>query len=140
MIVLDTNVVSEEARERPDPAVLDWLDSVSGSDVCITAVTAAEMLAGVARLPRGRRRERLEVAVHEILMIDFAGRILPFDAAAAEHYAEVMTRRSAAGRPVGVPDAQIAAICRLHGATLATRNTKDFDGIGVEVVSPWVVG
>jgi predicted nucleic acid-binding protein len=137
MIVLDTNVVSEQARERQDPAVLNWLNSISGSEVVTTAVTAAEMLAGVARLPEGRRRRHLELAVRDILTIDFVDRILPFDAAAAEQYAEVMTRRSVAGRPVAVPDAQIAAICRQHGATLATRNVKDFDGVGLDLVDPW---
>lgn len=138
MIVLDTNVLSELVRPIPHPAVVQWLDAQPPDDIATTAVTAAELFVGVARLPHGRRRERLSAAVRDSLSIDLADRILPFDADAAECYAAVTTVRLAVGRPVGVPDAQIAAICRSTMARLATRNTKDFDGTGIDVVNPWL--
>jgi predicted nucleic acid-binding protein len=137
VIVLDTNVISEIFRPAPDPHVIAWLEDLTG-DVAVTAVTLAELLAGVRRLPDGRRRsvlaERIDAALEPYRE---TRAILPFDAAAAEHYAEILAARSAAGRPIHTADAQIAAICRAHGATCATRNVKDFDGTGVDVVDPW---
>lgn len=137
MIVLDTNVVSELMRRRPDAAVIGWIDGLDASGLMLTAVTAAELLHGVSRLPNGARRRWLAAAVHDMLVEDFDGRVLPFDGAAALHYGELVAAREHAGRPIGVADAQIAAICRHHGATLATRNGRDFEATGVEVFDPW---
>lgn len=137
MIVLDTNVISELTRRDPDATVLTWMDSLLVHDVSTTAVTAAELLHGVARLPSGRRRAALAAAVRALLHEDLAGRIEPFDALAAEAYALLVTDRENRGRPITVADAQIAAICRVHAATLATRNTKDFEATGIELVDPW---
>lgn len=139
MIVLDTNVVSELMRRRPAEAVLGWVDGEDASILAITAVTAAELLHGVARLPNGARRRKLTAAVHGVLTEDFAGRILPFDGSAAVHYADLVAARERDGRPVSIADAQIAAICRHHGAMLATRNVRDFDMTGVDVLDPWGV-
>lgn len=137
MIVLDTNVVSEVFRPEPASRVVAWLEELTG-DVAITAVTLAELLAGLARLPDGRRRSALVEQVDLALEPYRATRaILPFDVAAAEQYADVLAARERAGRPIHTADAQIAAICRAHGATCATRNVKDFDGTGVDVVNPW---
>jgi predicted nucleic acid-binding protein len=140
MIILDTNVLSEQTRLQPDPAVLAWIDSVPSAELVTTAVTAAELLAGAARMPAGRRRREVDEAVRDTLLIDLDQRVLPFTVAAAQHFADIMAGRVAAGRPIGIPDAQIAAICRLHCATLATRNTKDFAGLDLELVNPWMVG
>jgi toxin FitB len=137
MIVLDTNVISELMRRRPAQPVLDWVDGEDARRLAITAVTAAELLHGVARLPNGARRRKLAVAIGELLTEDFAGRILPFDGSAAVHYAELVAARERGGRPVSVADGQIAAICRHHGATLATRNARDFAATGVDVLDPW---
>jgi predicted nucleic acid-binding protein len=137
MIVLDTDVVSELMRRRPAPAVIAWVDGEDASRLAITAVTAAELLHGVARLPKGARRRKLVAAVDGLLIEDFAGRILPFDGAAAIHYAELVASRERDGRPVSVADGQIAAICRHHGATLATRDVRDFEATGVDVLDPW---
>ncbi len=137
MIVLDTNVLSELTRQAPDTTVLAWLDSLSTAEVATTAITAAELHYGVARLPRGRRKTRLAEAVHEMLTDDFRGRVAPFDVFAAAQYAVVVTDREGLGRPIGVADGQIAAICRSHRATLATRNTKDFEATGIDLVDPW---
>jgi hypothetical protein len=139
MIVLDTNVLSELMRRRPSEDVLRWIDEEDPRTLAVTAVTAAELLHGVARLPRGARRRKLEAAVDGLLTEDFAGRVLPFDGAAAVHYAELVAARERDGRPVSVADGQIAAICRHHGATLATRNVRDFDAAGLELLDPWAV-
>lgn len=137
MIVLDTNVVSELMRRRPDAAVLAWADAEDPRTLAITAVTTAELLHGVARLPHGARMHKLAAAVHGLLLEDFEGRVLSFDAPSALHYGELVAARERAGRPIGVADAQIAAICRHHGALLATRNVRDFEATGVELLDPW---
>ncbi len=137
MIVLDTNVLSELMRSRPAAHVVRWVDEQDASALAITAVTAAELLYGVARLADGARKTKLAAAVDALVRQDFAGRVLPFDATAAEHYAELVVERERQGRPVSVSDGQIAAICRLHGSILATRNVRDFDAIAIAVVDPW---
>lgn len=137
MIILDTNVVSETLKPAPDPGVLVWLDSRPFRDVSITAVTIAELLYGVACLPPGTRSRALATAVHSLVTEDFAGRVEPFCAQAATDYATIVSTRRHTGRPISVQDAQIAAICHTRGATLATRNTKDFTEIGLELIDPW---
>ena len=137
MIVLDTNVVSETMRPRPATAVLAWLDRQQTDQLWLTAVNVAELMFGVARLPQGARQLQLADAIGAMLGEDFAGRVLSFDADAAAAYAELAARREQAGRPIAMADAQIAAICLRHGATLATRNAKDFDGLGLSLVNPW---
>ncbi|MGH3312291.1 MAG: type II toxin-antitoxin system VapC family toxin [Streptomyces sp.] len=117
-----------------------WLDSLPTEEVLTTAVTAAELLYGVARLPAGSRKTALTDAVHALIHEDLRGRVEPFDAASADHYALVVTGREKAGLPISVADAQIAAICRTRRATLATRNTKDFVDTGIELVDPWQPG
>jgi predicted nucleic acid-binding protein len=140
VIILDTNVVSELIRAAPAPGVMAWVNSLPSTQVAMTAVTAAELHYGVARLPASQRRQQLAVAVSALLNDALRGRILPFDERAARRYADVITGREHAGRPIGVPDAQIAAICRELGAVLATRNIKDFEETGVELVDPWQSG
>ncbi len=137
MILLDTNVLSELIRREPAERVTRWLDSLDPVEVATTAITTAELFHGVARLPAGRRRDRLGEAVSGLIEEDLDGRIEPFDAAAAGHYAELLSERERTGHPMSVLDAQIAAICRRLGATLATRNTRDFTGTGIELLDPW---
>ena len=137
MIVLDTNVLSELMRRRPAARVLGWVDGQDASALAITAVTAAELRYGVARLADGARKAELTAAVDGLVREDLSGRVLPFDAAAAVHYAELVAERDRNGRPIGVADGQIAAICRSHDARLATRNVRDFDATGVTVLDPW---
>lgn len=137
MIVLDTNVISEIFRPQPEGRVIAWMEGLTG-DVAITAVTLAELLAGVRRLPKGRRRSALAATIDTALEPYRQTRaILPFDDRAAEHYADVLVAREQAGLPIHAADAQIAAICRTYGATCATRNGTDFTGTGVELVDPW---
>lgn len=138
MIVLDTNVLSEVFKPNPEPQVVAWLESLGG-DVAITAITLAELLAGVRRLPDSRRRSVLTTSIGAALGPYRASKaVLAFDEEAAEHYADVLVARERAGMPISTADAQIAAICRAHNATCATRNTKDFLHTGVEVTNPWV--
>ena len=137
MIILDTNVLSELTRAQPSAAVLDWADSIHGPDAGTTAVTVAELLYGVARLPDGKRRILLSDAIAQLVDVDLGGRAFPFDRAAASHYASIVRTREEAGRPISVSDAQIAAICLARGATLATRNVRDFDGTGITIINPF---
>lgn len=120
MIVLDTNVVSELMRPAPDPGVTGWVDSLDVSVIWLTAVTAAELMYGVARLPNGLRRRELRAKVDELLAEDFRDRILPFDALAATHYADIVADREHSGLLISMADGQIAAICRNWNAGLAT--------------------
>ncbi len=140
MILLDTNVLSEMMRAAPDARVERWLARQADADVFISAITEAELRYGVALLPAGRRRDALAAAVGAMLGEDFAGRVLPFDSAAAVAFAEVAAGRRQAGRPVAQADAQIAATARSRVAVLATRNVADFEGCGIEVVNPWTDG
>ncbi|PWK31825.1 type II toxin-antitoxin system VapC family toxin [Pseudomonas sp. OV226] len=137
MIVLDTNVLSEFMRVEPEPAVLDWVDALPAMDLAISAITVAEILHGIARLPFGKRKQKLESHAMAMFEEDFAGRILPFDAHAAVEYATLVAGAEAKGRAVSMADAQIAAICRSHGASIATRNIRDFEFSGIEVINPW---
>jgi len=136
VIVLDTDVVSELMRPTPQRAVTGWLRSRPTGVLRTTSITVAEIRYGIARLPAGGRRDVLAAAADEVFA-DFPDQILPFDGAAAGQYPLVVSRRERLGRPVEGFDAQIAAICRVHGATLATRNTRDFLDTGIELLDPW---
>ena len=137
MIVLDTNIIYELTRKIPEPGVISWLDSLPAEEIGTTAVTAAELLYGAARMPAGRRKTELAAAVRGLLGDDFRDRVLPFDEHCASRYADIVCGRETLGRPIGVADAQIAAICRTVEATLATRSTDDFSGTGIELINPW---
>lgn len=137
MIVLDTNVLSELLRPGPDPGVVGWIESLPAASVFTTAVTQSEILYAIAILPSGQRRASLQAAVSGIFAEDLAGRVLPFDGAAAEQYADIAAARRSAGQPISQFDAQIVAITRSRGGRLATRNIREFLDCGVEVIDPW---
>lgn len=137
MIVVDTNVLSEMMRPEPSTVVLSWFSAQRATTLYLTAVTEAELRAGVACMPPGKRREGLERAIDAMIVEDFAGRSLPFDSAAAKEYARIAAGRRRAGRPISTADCQIAGIACAHEARLATRNGRDFEGAGVEVIDPW---
>lgn len=137
MIVLDTNVVSEAMRPAPAASVMAWFQGAPPGGLYLTAVTAAELRVGVATMPLGRRARDLADKIETMLAVGFADRILPFEEPASSHFAEVVAIRRRLGRPVLAFDALIAAIARSHGATLATRNTRDFDGCGLDLVNPF---
>ncbi|MEM9148716.1 MAG: type II toxin-antitoxin system VapC family toxin [Pseudomonadota bacterium] len=133
MIILDTNVVSELLRLAPEPRVEAWLSRQDGGQVYLTAVSEAELRTGVAIMAAGKRRDDLAHAIDAMLREDFRGRILSFDSAAVSAYAAIAAERRAAGKPIS----QIAAIGRVHRTAIATRNARDFEGAGIEVVDPW---
>ncbi|MES1946089.1 PilT protein-like protein [Salinisphaera sp. C84B14] len=138
MIVLDTNVLSELMRPAPEEGVIDWLDAASRrEDVATTAITVAEILYGIERLPDDRRKQQFAEIAAAMFEEDFADAILAFDAEAAVLYAERVAASETAGQPGAMADAQIAAICAQHDATLATRNTEDFRSLGVALINPW---
>ena len=136
MIVADTNVVSELMRPSPSAALRDWVNRQAAGELYTTAITVAEIRYGLERLPGGRRKERLQSAADEVFAA-FGEYVLPFDAGAAVHHAQIAGHRDEAGLPISGFDAQIAAICRARGAALATRNIKDFLDTGVELIDPW---
>lgn len=137
MIVLDTNVVSEVMKVSPDPVVHDWFKKIPRNSLFVTAVTEAEILAGIAALPAGKRRAELAALALVTFEKSFAGRVFGFESQAAPHYADIVTRRRDAGMPISAFDAQIAAIAREKGMAVATRNTRDFIRCGVDLIDPW---
>jgi len=136
MIVLDTNVVSTLMASRASD-LDEWLSDVDGAALFTTTITRAEIRYGIERLPAGSRRDGL-AARADALFDEIADRILSFDSAAADRYGALVAERERVGRPISVPDAQIAAIAMVHRATVATRNVRDFTGTGVGVVNPFL--
>lgn len=139
MFVLDTNVVSELMRPEPEPAVTAWFGQHPATRVFFTAVGEAELRYGLEILPRGARREALAAEMNGVLREDLRDRVLPFDSAAAGAYAAIAAQRRRQGRPVSHSDCQIAAIARCRNAAVVTRNVRDFEGTGVEIINPWSV-
>jgi predicted nucleic acid-binding protein len=137
VIVLDTKVVSELMRREPADAVVAWVDQQPSDEAWLTALTLAELLYRIGRLRDGRRKSDLATALDAMIAEDFDHRIAAFDEPAAAHYADIVVVRERASRPISAADAQIAAICRSHGALLATRNVDDFADTGVATVNPW---
>jgi predicted nucleic acid-binding protein len=137
MIVLDTNVLSEGLRPQPSVKVMRWMQSEPVTALFTTTITEAEMFYGAALLPDSRRRQSLEVVLTQLFLGQFAGRILPFDSAAAREFVDIAATRRRAGRPIGEADGRIAAIARSRGASLATRDIGDFVGCGLSLIDPW---
>jgi predicted nucleic acid-binding protein len=133
MIIVDTNVISELFRPAPAKQVETWLAEQDGANLYFTTIGEAELRQGVAILPSGKRRTALTRAIEGVLEEDFRDRILPFDRPAASAYAAIAAERRALGRPIS----QIAAIARAHGASVATRNTSDYESCGVDLLNPW---
>ena len=140
MILLDTHVVSELIRKSPHPAVQAWVLGRPAPDLYFSAVGEAEMRYGAAIMPAGRRRDTLASEIEAILRDALDRRILPFDSDAALAYAEVASSRRALGRPISQPDCQIAAIARSRDMAVATRNARDFEDMGIDVIDPWEAG
>ncbi|MCX7365580.1 MAG: type II toxin-antitoxin system VapC family toxin [Alphaproteobacteria bacterium] len=139
MILLDTNVISEILRPDPALPVKRWMERQPAQSIFTAVICEAEIQLGLALLPLGRRRRALEEAVMAIFQEVLTDRILPFDRSAAGAYAVIGAVRRKMRRPISTLDAQIAAIARAHGATVATRNVADFTGCGVDIVDPWHV-
>ena len=138
MILIDTNVVSEIMKVAPSRTVVKWLNNQKSSSLYVSTVTIGEIEYGLRILPAGKRRLQLKERFQRFVSLAFAQRVLAYDEAAARTYGEVMGLRKEIGRPMSVPDGQIAAIARSNGLTVATRNTGDFEDCGVELIDPFL--
>jgi len=137
MIILDTNVVAELMRPAPERTVLRWFSGQSAEDLHVTSVTMAEILYGIELISSGRRRDVVRAGAEKMFGDVFADRILTFEDRAARAFSQIASSRRRQGKPMSEMDAEIAAIVRVHGATLATRNPYVFEGCGVRLVNPW---
>lgn len=135
--LLDTNVISEGAKPRPDPAVMDWLASVDEEQLFLSIISLAELRHGVERLGAGRRKSALDLWLSEELPARFDRRLLVVDLTTADRWGRIVARADAAGRPIGAMDAFLAAVAEQHQLTLVTRNTSDFEEVGVRLFNPW---
>lgn len=137
-MLLDTNVVSELMRPNAAPVVSTWIKAHPLTNLCITSITQAELWFGARVLRPGQKRQSLEAMLTLIFDEDFAGRVFDFDSAAASAYADILSQRRAAGRAMSQFDGQIAAIARVRGAAVVTRNVADFEGCGLVLHNPWL--
>ena len=135
--LVDTNVVSETFRPQPAAAVVEWMGDQSAADLFLSSITLGELVRGARRLRDEVRRSRIERWVRSDLAAQFRDRVLPFDAEAAVVWGEIMGDGDRSGRVKAMADAQIAAVARRHGLTLATRNVGDFAGMSVPLLNPW---
>ncbi len=138
MILIDTNVISEPLRVSPNRQVVDWLDGQSLETLFLSVVTVAELRFGVALLPAGKRRDGLRERLETQVLPSFAGRILSFDLAATQAYADLMATAQATGLAIGMADGYIAAIARSNRMAVATRDASPFKAAGVSVINPWL--
>jgi predicted nucleic acid-binding protein len=137
MIVLDTNVLSALMRDTPDPAVVEWLDHQPTESIWTTSITVFEIRTGIGLLTPSRRRKRLDEIFSQLLDDDLDGRVQFFDLTAAFAAGSIAATQQRVGRAVEIRDVQIAGIAASRHATVATRNTRHFDGTGVDLVNPW---
>lgn len=137
MILLDTNVLSALMRRDPEPRVVAWLDRLPAESVWTTSITVFEVRFGLELLAAGKRRRMLEEAFAQALEEDFENRVLPFDPTAAQAAGRIAAEHRKAGRTVEIRDVQIAGIVAARKATLATRNLRHFEGLGLALVNPW---
>ena len=137
MIILDTNLVSEMMRAAPNPAVMHWIDKHTPVDFACSTIALFEIRYGLNLLPASAKRHRLEATLLRIMNSGAFGRILPFGPTTADCAAEIFATRRQMGRPIQISDCLIAGHVLEHGATLATRNVRDFDGVGLSLINPW---
>ncbi len=137
MIILDTNVISELMREEPHENVKVWIAAHKPASLSITTIAIAEIQRGLARLPKGKRRNTLNSNFSTFVTDAFGGRIFSFDEEAAYIYGEIAAKREKEGFNTDAVDLMIAAIVKSQNASIATRNTKDFKGCGIKVINPW---
>ena len=139
MIILDTNVISEALRPTPESRVLDWVNTQAIETLYLSAISVAELRFGAALLPSGRRKAKLRNSLENKLLPLFAERVLPFDFAVTDAYAEVMSQARMAGRSISTADGYIAATAAANGMIIATRDTNPFVAAGLQVVNPWEI-
>lgn len=137
MILLDTNVISEPLRRAPDKRVVEWIDAQPLETLYLSAITVAELRAGVALLPDGRRKEDLRESLEKQVLPLFIGRVLPFDLGATQAYADLTASARAKGVAIAAADGFIAAIAIAHGLMVATRDTAPFEAAAISIIDPW---
>lgn len=137
MILLDTNVISETQRQEPNARVLEWIDAQALETLYLSAITVAELRAGIALMPAGKRRASLHENLEKHLLPMFANRVLSFDMACTKAYAELLAKSRVAGLVIETADAVIAAVALANGFTVATRDTSPFEAAGLKIVNPW---
>lgn len=137
MILLDTNVVSEPLRSMPEARVIEWIDAQPVETLYLSAMTVAELRAGVALLPAGKRRHNLHEYFEKRVLPTFVGRVLPFDLACTSAYAQVLAMVRKTGSGIETADACIAAVAFANGFAVATRDTHPFQAAGLTVINPW---
>jgi len=138
--LLDTNVVSESAKPRPNPGVVAWLAGVEEESVFLSVITLTELRYGVDRLAPGQRRRRLDRWLQQELPLRFEGRILPIDALVADVCGRLVAHTESVGRPIEARDAFIAATAQVHRLTLVTRNASHFETTVKSILTPWTEG
>jgi predicted nucleic acid-binding protein len=139
MIILDTNVVSALMQEAVDTIVLHWLDRQPRTSIWTSVITVLEVRFGLEIMPQGRRRSARNEAFERLINEKLERRVVPFDAAAAEETAALMSARQRRGEPRELRDSMIAGIALARRATLATRNVRHFDDTGIDLVDPWAL-
>ena len=137
MIMLDTNVISESLRPAPESRVLDWINTQAIETLYLSAISVAELRFGAALLPPGKRKTKLRNNLENKLLPLFTGRVLPFDFAVTEAYAEVMSRARMSGQSISTADGYIAATAAANKMIIASRDTSPFAAAGLEVINPW---
>lgn len=137
MILLDTNVVSELMDDAGSVTVSEWIDAQDPTGLFFSSVSLSEILYGLRTMPHGRRRDALRLSFERFVGDVFPQRVLAFDEAAARVYGDIRGARKEMGRPMANFDGQIAAIAQVHSLKLATRNTRDFEGIGLDLINPF---
>ena len=137
MILLDTNLVSEPWKPKPDPRVVAWIDAQAVETLFLSAVTVAELRFGIAAMPPGKRRKVLDERLEGDLLPVFVGRVLPFDLEASRAYAELMSKAKIAGQAINMADGYIAAIAAARGLSVASRDVAPFHAAGVPIINPW---
>lgn len=138
MILLDTNVISEPLRSTPEPRVIEWIDAQSLETLYLSSITVAELRAGVAMLPAGKRHKGLRDSLEKQVLPLFNSRVKPFDHNCTQAYAELMAKAKAAGLAIASADGYIAAIAMSNGFAVATRDVSPFKAAGVTVINPWL--
>ena len=138
MILLDTNVISEPLRRVPEARVINWLDAQSLETLYVSAITVAELRFGVASLPVGKRRDKLQASIENQILPLFSGCVRPFDMDCTTAYAELMAKAKSTGLAITAADGHIAAIAAANRFSIATRDVSPFQAAGVNVINPWV--
>lgn len=137
MIILDTNVISEPLRQAPESRVIKWLDAQPIETLYLSAIIVAELRFGLASLPIGKRRDKLQENLEKQVLPLFTGRVLSFDMSASQSYSELMAKARIAGLAISVADGYIAATAAANGMIVATRDVSPFEAAGVNVINPW---